>query len=137
VISHLLDASAILAMMLEEPGSERVAEVLDVSDIHPINLTEVAKKLCQRKVERTDIEAALNALDIDGTDWTRQKAYRAGELLAANRAIGLSLGDAVCLIEASGRGLTAVTAEHRWPEIVWPTWPEAERLPRPDILLIR
>ena len=45
---YLLDASALLAIILNEAGSDRVQEVFDNIQIHAINPAEVAKKLFQK-----------------------------------------------------------------------------------------
>ena len=38
----VLDASALLSLVLDEPGHERVDRILDRSRIHAVNLAEVA-----------------------------------------------------------------------------------------------
>jgi PIN domain nuclease of toxin-antitoxin system len=57
-----------------------------------------------------------------------RQAIRLGELAAAGRAFGLSLGDSVCLSVAVWSGLTAVTTERRWIEWMREAMPEAKIL---------
>ena len=42
---YLLDASALLAVIFQEPGADRVLEVIDDSEIHAVNLAEVMRKM--------------------------------------------------------------------------------------------
>jgi len=44
---YVLDASAILALLNQEPGYDRVAQVLDNSSVSAVNLSEVISKLLE------------------------------------------------------------------------------------------
>ncbi len=46
----VLDASAVLALLNQEPGHEQVLAVLPAASIGTVNLTEVISKLCERGV---------------------------------------------------------------------------------------
>lgn len=132
---HLLDASALLALVLNEPGAEQVQTVFDDCEIHSLNLAEVIRKLASNRVPRADIKTVLDGLHLDIIEeFGELQAHAAGHLAAFNRKIGLSLGDAVCLVCAAWRGMKAVTAERVWAEV---RWPEAEASRKPDIFLIR
>jgi PIN domain nuclease of toxin-antitoxin system len=137
VTAHfLLDASALLALLRQEPGSEKVAAVLDDSQIHTVNIAEVTRKLFAKGVVSADVEAALGELNLETIDEIGPDlALRIGEVAAANRHIGLSLGDAVCLTVAAWFNLQAVTADRRWQECAWPAMASPEK--RPEILVIR
>lgn len=41
---HLLDASALLAVLFKEPGAENVLRIIDDSEIHAVNLAETIRK---------------------------------------------------------------------------------------------
>ena len=113
---YLLDASAVLALIGDEPGADRVLPLLARSAITAINLAEVVKKLRERGVPLEEVAATVSDLQIPlkGGPADLQQAIQLGELAATGRAFGLSLGDAVCLAVAAWSGLTAVTAERRW-----------------------
>lgn|GEM_PF-827106 len=122
----LLDASAVLALIGNEPGADRVRPLLALSAITAINLAEAVKKLREKGVPREDVEATISDLQIPlepGPSDVPQ-AILAGELAAAGRAFGLSMGDTVCLAVAAWSGRTAVTADRRWKEAL----PEAKIL---------
>jgi PIN domain nuclease of toxin-antitoxin system len=44
-LNYLLDASALLALIFNEPGADRVLAVFDDSKIHALNLAEVMRKM--------------------------------------------------------------------------------------------
>jgi PIN domain nuclease of toxin-antitoxin system len=136
---YLLDASALLAIILNESGSDRVQEVFDNSRIHAINLAEVAKKLFQKGMPAEEVHEVLLALELEVIeDVNPRHAIFIGELLAANRRTGLALGDVVCLTTAALMGNKAVTADRRWAECSWPDMEQRDlKLPRPEVLQIR
>ncbi len=59
-----LDASALLAMLLGEPGAEKVKAVLDGALLGAVNLAEVVSHYAKHGVARPDIEAMLRPLPI-------------------------------------------------------------------------
>jgi PIN domain nuclease of toxin-antitoxin system len=126
---YLLDASAVLALIGNEPGADRVLPLLALSAITAINLAEVVKKLRERGVPLEVVAATVSDLQLplEGGPADLQQAIQLGELAASGRAFGLSIGDSVCLAVAGWSGLTAVTTERRW----------AEAMPEAKILTIR
>jgi PIN domain nuclease of toxin-antitoxin system len=126
---YLLDASAVLALVGCEPGADRVESLLDASSITALNLAEVVKKLRERGVPASEAKAIVSdiQLPIEPGPVDSAQAIELGELAAAGRAFGLSMGDAVCLTVAGWSGRIAVTAERRW----------AEAAPEARILTIR
>jgi ribonuclease VapC len=113
----LLDASALLALVLEEPGAERVAEVLDRAAIGAVNLAEVIEVAARRGLPAARAAAWAEELALPVIAFAAPMARGAAELLAAHRARGLSLGDAACLATAAALGLPAMTADRLWAEL--------------------
>jgi PIN domain nuclease of toxin-antitoxin system len=126
---YLLDASAVLALIWNEPGADRVRPLLAAAEMTAVNLVEVVKKLRERGVPKEDVDAIVSDLQIPvgGGPGNLEQAVAVGEVAAVGRPFGLSLGDSVCLAMADRSGLTAVTAERRWTEV----------LPGAKILVIR
>jgi PIN domain nuclease of toxin-antitoxin system len=121
---YLLDASALLALIGDEPGADVVHSLLRAAHITAVNLAEVVKKLREWGVPSCDVEATLADLRIPlcpGPE-TVEQAILLGEVAVAGRHFGLSLGDAVCIASAAFSGLTAVTADRKWKDVV-PTLP--------------
>jgi len=107
-----LDASALLAVMLEERGAEKVRDLLPGAIIGAVNLAEVVAKLQERGVPDEEIDRAIARLDLPVIPFDMAQAMVAGKLRA--RTLGLSLGDRACLALAVVRGTPAVTMDRGW-----------------------
>lgn len=115
---YILDASALLAFMLNEPGHEQVHAILDRAFIHSVNAAEVIGKLIRKGVPPQRAPQMIEELDIDiDEELPAHQAALCGELVAKTRQQGLSLGDCVCLTVAASHGSIAVTADRRWQEL--------------------
>lgn len=114
----VLDASALLSILLEERGHERVDRILDRSRIHAVNLAEVVGKLVRSGMPAERAGATLNELHLEiEEEFGATQAEFCGALLGTRRDLGLSLGDCVCLTTAAWLGAVAVTADRRWKEL--------------------
>lgn len=113
----VLDSSAVLAVILEEPGAERVEPLLPGAKVSAVNVGEVAAKLRDLGMPEGTIEAVLNGLQIDVRAHDLDAALASGFLRPATRRAGLSLGDRACLALAAALGLPAVTADRSWQSV--------------------
>ncbi len=110
----VLDASALLALIWQEPGADAVSEALDKAVMSAVNWAEVVSKLQDRGI---DIDAAvpmLSDLPIDVIPFDRELAVAAGALRVRSRHLGLSIGDRACLALAARLSLPACTADKSW-----------------------
>lgn len=114
---YMLDASAMLAMMLGEEGGDQVRERLGSSQISAVNLAEVVGKLQDGGVPDEVIKSSLAELDFDVLAFDQEQASRAGLLREATRGAGLSLGDRACLGAAATRDAVAVTTDRAWSKV--------------------
>jgi PIN domain nuclease of toxin-antitoxin system len=112
-----LDASALLALLLGEPGAETVKASLDGALLCTVNLAEIVSHYAKLGALRDDIETMLRPLPIRVVPVDAALSYEAGMLRPLTLAGGLSLGDRYCLALAKREGIPAVTAERRWPDI--------------------
>lgn len=113
----ILDASAMLAAILAEPGHPVVTEAVGAGAIVcSINLAEVATALIRKgySVDRT--EAILMQLPIAVHDADLGLALHAARLFPETRSHGLSLGDRFCLALALRERRPALTADRAWAE---------------------
>jgi ribonuclease VapC len=117
VTNVVLDASALLALLLGEPGSGKVKSVLDGALIGAVNLAEIVSHYAKLGAARSDIEALLQPLPVKVVPADTTLSYEAGMLRPLTLKGGLSLGDRYCLALAKRERLSALTAERRWPEI--------------------
>lgn len=117
-MGYLLDASALLAVLLHEPGHARVRGLIDGAAIHALNVAEVMAKLVGAGVPFEEARASIEELDLHVMEtFTLHHAGECGRLIAATRKPGLSLGDCICLTAAAAAGATAVSGERRWKEL--------------------
>lgn len=112
-----LDASALLALLLDETGAGRVKAALDGALLGAANLAEIVSHYAKLGASRTDIEALLAPLPMQVVPIDAGLSYDAGMLRPLTLKGGLSLGDRYCLALARREGAVALTAERRWPDI--------------------
>jgi PIN domain nuclease of toxin-antitoxin system len=93
----VLDASALLCLLNDEPGADRVAAVLTRSLIGATNMAEVVSKLRERGLSLDEVREALGGLHLDVRPLSSLQAMVIGDLRPATRPFGLSLGDRACL----------------------------------------
>jgi ribonuclease VapC len=110
----VLDASALMAVLREEPGAAAVEAVLDNAAISTVNLSEVQAKLVERGAPAETAWSWLVDLDLDVVDFDAPQARVAGDLRALTRSHGLSLADRACLALAQVLGAPAMTADRAW-----------------------
>lgn len=93
----VLDASALLCLLNDEPGADRVVEVLTRSVMDTTNLAEVVSKLRERGLSLEEVREALGGLHLDVRPLSPSQAMTIGDLRPATKPLGLSLGDRACL----------------------------------------
>ena len=113
----VLDASAILALLQREPGSERVAEVIADAVVGAVSYSEVLAKLADKGVDADDRRTIADALQCEILDFDVWQAEAAAALRPASKSAGLSFADRACLALAQSRGATAVTADRAWATV--------------------
>lgn len=113
----VLDASALLALLNDEAGAVKVAEVLAGARMSSVNLAEVVSHFIYAGMPAADVDAMLRPLPIDIVPADEALAQLAGRLRAVTSAAGLSLGDRFCLALAKRDGLPAMTADRQWRTI--------------------
>ncbi|PZC48750.1 MAG: PIN domain nuclease, a component of toxin-antitoxin system (PIN domain) [Chloroflexi bacterium] len=113
----VLDASALLAVINNEPGGDRVTEVLYGAAISAVNMAEVLAKLVDEEKSEEALRSALGSFPVTVVPFDEEQAYLAGLLRQTTRSQGLSLGDCSCLALAHSLGLPAFTADRAWSNL--------------------
>jgi len=116
-MTRVFDASAVLAALGKEPGGEQVETLWfdgGINLISTVNLAEVVSKLVDRGLPTIDVRTVMDSLPLRTVDLDVATAHAAGELRASTKALGLSLGDRVCLALGRIRNATVVTADKAW-----------------------
>jgi ribonuclease VapC len=117
VTEFVLDASALLALLLGERGGARVGNVLTESAMTTVNFAEVVGHYSRNGGRDADIRAVLDPLPVSILPFDHELAYQAGVLLPVTRAGGLSLGDRACLALACRLRVPALTTDRAWEAI--------------------
>ena len=107
----VLDASALLCLLNDEPGADRVIDVLTRCVIGTVNLAEVISKLRDRGVSLDEVREALGGLHLDVRPLSPAQALIIGDLRPATKSLGLSLGDRACLALAIDLQLEMFTTD--------------------------
>ena len=126
----MVDASAVLAYLQNEPGSSRVGPCLDRAVMSSVNLCEVIQKAKQRGAEIAGFDEDLIELGIRIEPFSVQHALIAADLwqtIQTTRASGLSLADRACLALAVEQNAPVLTADRAWGEITLPAVVEVIR----------
>lgn len=113
----VLDSSAILAVIFNEPGSDVILPLLQGGLLSTVNLAEVHTRLLLRGVGadfawRRVLDLGCEICLFDGS-----QARAAGELIAHTRPYGLSLGGRACLALAVERKAPVYTTDAAWKNL--------------------
>lgn len=115
----LLDTSAVLGYLNDEPGREIVATTMVSGEarISLVNQTEVLSKLCDWGMSFENAEKALGKLAIPLEAFTAETALEAARLRSLTKAHGLSLGDRACLATARLSKFDVLTGDRTWLQV--------------------
>lgn len=117
---YVLDASAVLCLIRNEPGADTVKAVLADSSIGAVNLSEVIAKMADLGMDADLIDAVLGPLQLPAIPFDAAQARIAGLMRPATRPLGLSLGDRACLALAEQSGAAAMTTDRAWSALSGP-----------------
>jgi ribonuclease VapC len=119
----VLDASALLAFILEEAGSEVVeAALVYRAVINVVNYAEVLSRLADTGEEPTAVHRRLEDQGLVGdllqlVPLVAEDSVAIARLRNLTRALGLSLGDRACLATALRLGRPVITADRSWAAV--------------------
>jgi ribonuclease VapC len=112
----VLDASAVIAFLQGEPGEEVVRQALlsSLCVVSAANQAEIIAKCTDRGIDPQTIQTLLTELNYTVVDVSVADGAQAGWLRAPTRAIGLSLGDRLCMALAQRQKAKLITADRPW-----------------------
>ena len=111
----VLDASALLAWLQDEPGAEVVEAELVSGAISSLNWSEVLQKSLAHDVDITGLREDMEALGLVIIPFDADDAEQAARLWSAGT--GLSLADRACLALGLRHGVPVWTADRIWAEM--------------------
>jgi len=113
----VLDASAVIAAIRNEPGGEAVKAIYSSAILSSVNASEVVNKLIVQGMAPRAASMSVRNLACEIVDVDVELGLRAGELWVLTRKKGLSLGDRICLALAERENAPAVTSDRAWAEL--------------------
>jgi PIN domain nuclease of toxin-antitoxin system len=113
----VLDASALLAYLQDETGSDLVEGVLADSVVSSVNWAEVVQKSISAGVNVDGMLDDLQALGLRVESFLPADGEIAGRLWRQTRQVGLSLGDRACLSLGYRLGVTVLTSDRAWASL--------------------
>lgn len=121
-MTEVLDASALLALLQAEPGSDRVAQALPHAAMSVANLAEVAAKHVDLGLSAAGLVDRTEALGIRTHEVTREDVALQAIIRAADPRgrLGLSVGDRLCLALAMRLDVPVITADRAWAAVDLP-----------------
>jgi ribonuclease VapC len=110
----ILDASAIMAVALDEPGAGSVVARLNESIISTANYAEALTSMLKKGMSPPSAEAIFIELKLRIEPVTASHARTAALLWPKTKSAGLSLDDRICLALALERDDEVLTADRTW-----------------------
>jgi ribonuclease VapC len=117
----VLDASALLALIHDEPGADLVAAEIGSSILGTANLAEVIGKLVDADVDISSLRALLDAAGVGIEPLSAEDGELAGAMRSIAGGQSLSLGDRCCLaLTARSSPPEVLTADRGWADLDLP-----------------
>ena len=137
----MLDASGLLALLLDEEGAAEVEQMLANSGAIS---SATSPRLCRRSPNGAAIPEVARDLEVKGIlggllevePVTAQDAITIAEMRPATKEHGLGLGDRICLALGRRLDLPVMTADRAWVELEEGPGRQGARVPltrRPDV----
>ncbi len=116
----VLDASAVGAVIFDEPGSLSVLSHLPHGIISTVNISEIAAKAISRGGEPAAVWSMISRFALRVLPFDEDHAYRAAALCPTTQGKGLSFADRACIAVACSIGRPVLTADRKWAELSLP-----------------
>ena len=113
----VLDSSAVLAVIFDEPGGEVVVDLLQGGLLSTVNQTEIHTKLLLDGRAANIAWNRVRNMGVEVCFFDDEQARIAAELIWETRPFGLSLGDRACLALAMQRKATVYTTDRIWKKL--------------------
>ncbi len=116
-MSVVIDASALLAVLLQENGGDAVIPLMRGAHMSALNASECFARVVDKGVPAQRAMMMLDQFEINVAAFDLADAIAVADLRPKTKAVGASLGDRACLHLAATLGLPLLTGDRRLAEL--------------------
>lgn len=117
---YVYDSSALLAILLDEPGADIAAANIADAMMSTVNVAEIYSRVADKGIPVEKAERFLVGKGVRFVDFDAELARAAGAMRAETRNYGLSIGDRACIALAIRENATVLTADSIWTKLNLP-----------------
>jgi ribonuclease VapC len=116
---YVLDASAVLALLNQETGADKVEQalLLPATCMNSVQFAEITAKLIMTGIPSAKVQEIMTELAIPIIALNEKIAFESALLMPLAKPFGLSLGDRICLATSLTIGVPALTADKIWLQL--------------------
>ena len=113
----VIDASALLALINDEPGADVVRDALSDAVVSTVDLAQVVSFLRDGGIESDAVRSIILNFGLAAAPFDEGMAFEAGEMRPGTRHSGLSLGERACPALAKREGAPVPTSDRTWSKL--------------------
>lgn len=117
---YVYDSSALLAIILGEPGADVANAKIANAMVSSVNLAEVFSRAEDKGIPVDKTERFLMGKEVQFVDFDADLARAVGTMRTETRSRGLSIGDRACIALALRERATIMTADRIWATLDLP-----------------
>lgn len=114
---YVLDASALMAVLLAEKGADVVIPHLRGAEISIVNVCEVLTKAVEQGADVDVVQRTLDSYGFRTRAFRDAHARHSALLRPMTKAFGLGFGDRACLVQGMFSGMPILTGDQDWMKL--------------------